>query len=78
MLLKELRVGAGDKLGGHWMWGRIECRNQEIRQEFIFIELLIGSIILTKSKLMPIKSSMDWSEPSGGMHSLNCLITSAA
>lgn len=65
MLLKEPSVGAGDKLGGHWMWGRMECRSQEIRQEFILIELLTGSIFLTKSKLIPIKSAWIGVSPVG-------------
>lgn len=56
MLLKEVREWVGDKLGGHWMWGGVECRNPKMTR-FILIEMLTGNIFLMNGKLILMESA---------------------
>lgn len=49
--MKEVREGVGDKFGGYWMWGGVECRNLKMIR-FILMELFIGNIFFMNRKLI--------------------------
>ena len=78
MLLKELRVGGRCQAQRPLDVGLDGVEEPRDKARIHFDRIAHSKHYSYEEQTYSHKVSMEWSEPSGGMCSLNCLITSAA